>query len=82
MRVCALVTDLMDRSKISAAIPAVQFALAGNADVVNIDLARGPQPLPDLRACIPAPRPRWYGPPLPATLPATRPPGRRFHATP
>jgi DNA-binding NarL/FixJ family response regulator len=62
VRVCALVTDLMDRSRISAAIPDVQFMLDGNADVVVIDLARGPQLVPEIRAEMPAVRIVCYGP--------------------
>jgi hypothetical protein len=44
MRVCALVSDLMDRSKISAALGEVTFVRTadscGDADVVIVDLAR------------------------------------------
>jgi len=62
MRVCALVTDLMDRSRLSASIPDVQFALDGNADVVIIDLARGPQLVPEIRAEMPSVRIVCFGP--------------------
>ena len=44
MRVCALVSDLMDRSKISSAIAGVEFvrdaAACAGADVVIVDLAK------------------------------------------
>ncbi len=62
MRVCAPSTDLMDRSKISAAIPDVSFVLDGNADVVVIDLAKGPQLVPEIRAEMPGVRIVCYGP--------------------
>ena len=62
MRVCALVSDLMDRSKISAAIPDVGFMLDGNADVVIVDLARNPQVVAEIRAEMPGARIVCYGP--------------------
>ena len=62
MRVCALVPDLMDRSRISAAIPEVAFMLDGTADVVIVDLARGPQLVPEIRAEMPGVRIVCYGP--------------------
>jgi DNA-binding NarL/FixJ family response regulator len=62
VRVCALVSDLMDRSRISAALPDVAFMLDGTADVVIIDLARGPQLVPEIRAEMPAVRIVCYGP--------------------
>lgn len=63
MRVCALVSDLMDRSRISAAIPDVAFMLDGTADVVVIDLARsGPQVVAEIRAESPGIRIVCYGP--------------------
>jgi hypothetical protein len=48
MRVVALVADLMDRSRVAAAIPGVRFvttpaglaAAAGEADLVIVDLGR------------------------------------------
>ena len=52
----------MDRSKISAAIPDVTFTLDGNVDVVIIDLARGPQLVPEVRAEMPGVRIVGYGP--------------------
>jgi DNA-binding NarL/FixJ family response regulator len=63
MRVCALVSDLMDRSRISAAIPAVSFSMDGNADVVIIDIARGgAQLVAEIRAEMPAVRIVGFGP--------------------
>jgi hypothetical protein len=66
MRVCALVRDLMDRSRISATVPAVEFvgdvdACAG-ADVVLVDLARFGADLPALRAALPSARLVCFGP--------------------
>ena len=62
MRVCALVTDLMDRSKISAALGEVGFSLDGNAEVVIVDLARNPQVVAEIRAEMPGVRIVCYGP--------------------
>jgi len=62
MRVCALVTDLMDRSRITAAIPDAVFSLDANADVVIIDLARGPQLVAEIRSETPGVRIVCYGP--------------------
>jgi DNA-binding NarL/FixJ family response regulator len=62
VRVCALVTDLMDRSKISAAIPDVAFMLDGNADVVIVDIARNPQVVAEIRAETPGVRIVCFGP--------------------
>ena len=60
MRVCALVTDLMDRSKISAAVPDVEFVRAvdacAGADVVIVDLARFGADVAALRAALPSAR--------------------------
>jgi hypothetical protein len=66
MRVCALVVDLMDRSRISAALPDVQFvrdavACAG-ADVVIIDLARSGHHVRAVRDAVPAARIVCFGP--------------------
>lgn len=66
MRVCALVSDLMDRSKISAAIDGVTFvrstdACAG-ADVVIVDLARFGDEVAALRVAAPAARLVCFGP--------------------
>ncbi len=62
MRVCALTSDLMDRSRLSASIADVTFALDGTADVVIIDLARDPQLVPEIRAEMPGVRIVCYGP--------------------
>lgn len=60
MIVSALVTDLMDRSKLSAAIPGVQFQLADDAEVVIVDLARAPA-IAAIRASHPNTRIVAYG---------------------
>jgi len=62
MRVCALVSDLMDRSKISAAIPDVSFMVDGNAEVVVIDVSRNPQMVSEIRAEMPGVRIVCFGP--------------------
>jgi adenine/guanine phosphoribosyltransferase-like PRPP-binding protein len=57
MRVCALVSDLMDRSRISASIPDVVFvrdaAACAGAGVVIVDLARSGEAIGALRAALP-----------------------------
>jgi hypothetical protein len=62
VRVCALVSDLMDRSRISAAIPDVGFTLDGSAEVVVIDISRGVQLVAEIRAEMPSVRIVGYGP--------------------
>jgi len=62
MRVCALVSDLMDRSRISAAIPEVGFSLDATAQVVVIDIARSAQVVAEIRAEMPGVRIVCYGP--------------------
>jgi DNA-binding NarL/FixJ family response regulator len=62
VRVCALVPDLMDRSKITAAIPDAVFTLDGTADVVIVDLARSAHLVPEIRAEMPAARIVCFGP--------------------
>ncbi len=66
MRVCALVTDLMDRSRIGAALVDVEFVgdVDGcvEADVVVVDLARFGADLPRLRAMLPSARLVCFGP--------------------
>ena len=62
MRVVALVTDLMDRSRLTNAIPDVTFALAPDAEVVILDLARGVQQVASVRAANPTARIVCYGP--------------------
>ena len=58
--VVALVDDLMDRSKVSAAVPAVRFVRTADActdaDVVIVDLARHASAIATVRAHAPATR--------------------------
>jgi hypothetical protein len=66
MRVCALVADLMDRSKITGAMTGVEFvrsvdACAG-ADVVIVDLARFGAEVAAVRAVAPTARLVCFGP--------------------
>jgi DNA-binding NarL/FixJ family response regulator len=60
--VAATTTDLMDRSRISAAIPDVVFGVDTAADVVIVDLARGAQQVTEARSVVPAARIVCYGP--------------------
>lgn len=66
MRICALVVDLMDRSRISAAVPDAQFvrdsAACAGADVVIIDLARSGSHVGAVRSVVPAARIVCFGP--------------------
>ena len=64
MRVRALVTDLMDRSRISAAIPGVEFGPVADApaDVVIVDLARSADRVAEIRAAMPHARIVGFGP--------------------
>ena len=66
MRVCALVSDLMDRSKISAAVADAAFvrdpAACAGADVVIVDLARFGDQVVAVRAAAPAARLVGFGP--------------------
>ena len=66
MRVVALVADLMDRSRLSAAIPDVAFAsdaaACAGADVVVIDLARHADAVAAARAAAPGARIVAFGP--------------------
>ncbi len=62
MRVCALVSDLMDRSKITAAIPDAVFMLDGTADVVVVDISKSAQLVAEIRAEMPAARIVCFGP--------------------
>jgi len=61
VNVVALTTDLMDRSKLTNAIPGVSFTLTPDADVVIVDLARKPD-LAAVRATAPKARIVCYGP--------------------
>jgi hypothetical protein len=64
--VCALVSDLMDRSKINAAVTDVQFVRGADAcvdaDVVIVDLARFGAEVAALRAGSPSARLVCFGP--------------------
>ncbi len=66
MRVCALVADLMDRSKIATAVPDVEFvrevAGCGGADVVIVDLARSGADVRAVRGAAPSARVVCFGP--------------------
>jgi hypothetical protein len=57
VRVCALVSDLMDRSKISSAIEGATFVrtadACADADVVIVDLARFGDQVGAVRAALP-----------------------------
>jgi DNA-binding NarL/FixJ family response regulator len=58
----ALTTDLMDRSRLSAALPELKFVLDADADVVIVDLARGVGQVTSVRASNPEARIVCYGP--------------------
>ena len=62
MKIVALTGDLMDRSKLSAAFPGVGFALAPDAEVVIVDLARGVEQIAHVREEVPSARIVAYGP--------------------
>jgi DNA-binding NarL/FixJ family response regulator len=66
MRVCALVMDLMDRSRISGAIREAVFvrdaAACAEADVVIVDLARSGAEVTALRVAAPTAKLVCYGP--------------------
>ena len=65
MRVVALVDDLLDRSRITAALPAARLcrdrSAVGAADVNIVDLARHAADIAPLRAARPAARIVAYG---------------------
>jgi hypothetical protein len=61
VKVVALTTDLMDRSRISTAIPGVQFTLTPDAEVVIVDLSRTSD-VRDIRSQAPAAKIVGYGP--------------------
>jgi hypothetical protein len=60
MRIVAITTDLMDRSRISGAVDGVEFARdadgCAGADVVVIDLARAAALVGPVRAAVPGAR--------------------------
>jgi hypothetical protein len=62
LNVVALTSDLMDRSKLSSAIPNLTFSLTADADVVIVDLARGVEQVANVRASHPNARIVAYGP--------------------
>jgi hypothetical protein len=62
MTIAALAGDLMDRSKLSAAIPGLQFTLSDQTTVVIVDLARFANRIPEIRASHPKVRIIGYGP--------------------
>jgi thiamine monophosphate synthase len=57
MSICALVNDLMDRSKVSAVSTGVRFVTGADecagADVVVVDLGRHATAIADLRTLLP-----------------------------
>jgi len=66
MRIVALTTDLMDRSRISGAVSDVEFArdpaACAGADVVVVDLARNAAAVSEVRAAAPGARIVAFGP--------------------
>ena len=66
MIVYAVVSDLMDRSRLAAALPDLRFARdaaeCADADVVVVDLGRNAGLIRALRAAAPAARIVAYGP--------------------
>jgi len=62
VKVSALVTDLIDRSRISVALPGATFMLTPDADVVIVDLGRGIDQVVTVRNSHPDARIVAYGP--------------------
>jgi hypothetical protein len=66
MRVAAMVDDMMDRSRVSAAVPGVVFsrgaAACADADVVIVDLTRHAGSVATIRAAAPVARIIAFGP--------------------
>jgi DNA-binding NarL/FixJ family response regulator len=66
VKVVALCSDLMDRSRITAANADISFARdpagCAGADVVIVDLARFADAVPELRRALPAARIVAFGP--------------------
>lgn len=66
MKIVAMMTDLMDRSRVSAVVPGVEFttdpAACTGADVVVIDLARHAGGVVAARGAAPAARIVAFGP--------------------
>ena len=86
MRVVAITTDLMDRSRISGAIDGVEFArdaaACAGADVVVIDLARSAALVAPVRAAAPDARIVAFGPHVDTELLAAGDPRRRRRRAP
>ena len=65
MTACGLVDDLMDRSKVGAAVPAMRFVRdpseCEGAELVVVDLGRHAGSVPGLRARLPKARIVAYG---------------------
>jgi hypothetical protein len=72
VKIVAMMTDLMDRSRVSAAVPDVTFttdpAACANADVVVIDLARHAGTVAGARLAAPTARIVAFGPHVDAEL--------------
>jgi hypothetical protein len=66
VKIVALMTDLMDRSRVSSAVPGVEFAsdaaACTDADVVVVDLARHAAGVAAARAASPKARVVAFGP--------------------
>jgi hypothetical protein len=66
MRIVALMSDLMDRSRVSAAVDGVEFVrdagACSTADVVIVDIARHGDAIAAVRAAAPAARLVAFGP--------------------
>jgi hypothetical protein len=66
MRVCAVVRDLMDRSRLTIHIHNIEFVdgatACANADVVIVDLARDADLVPAIRTAAPHARVVCFGP--------------------
>jgi DhnA family fructose-bisphosphate aldolase class Ia len=66
MKIVAITTDLMDRSRISSAIAGVEFArdtaACAGADIVMIDLARDATAVAAVRSALPTARIVAFGP--------------------
>ena len=66
MKIVAMMTDLMDRSRVSAVVPGVEFttdaAACAGADVVVVDLARHAAGVAAARGAAPGARIVAFGP--------------------
>jgi hypothetical protein len=66
VRVVAVITDLMDRSRLTSNMPEIEFArdptACAGADIVVVDLARGAHVVGDVRAAAPGARIVAFGP--------------------